>query len=176
MHPLEDLIKGSRVIPLTQGQVTIVDEEDYDWLNQWKWFAVYSPRGRYFYTRRNNKNEQGKPEWEHMHRLITGAKPGQITDLINRNTLDNRRSNLRLVTHIESVRNRKMQRHNTSGYRGVTFNKKSSKWQAQISVENDCLYLGVYQHPQDAAKAYDKAALKYYGHDFAQLNFPSFIR
>lgn len=156
-------------IPLTKGKFAIVDDDDYDRLmgiGKWRVDAY----GYAVKTKRYRK-ENGK--WSNtniiMHRLIANAKSGQFVDHINLNKLDNRKSNLRLCSRTENNRNIGLPKNNTSGYKGVTFFRLRGKFMAQITVNRKNIYLGYFEDPKDAAKAYNEAALKYYG-EFANLN------
>lgn len=160
-------------IPLTQGKFTVVDDEDYEWLMQWKWFAVKA--GKTYYARRASyKNGRLSPI--PMHREILGLLYGDGTlgDHRNRNGLDNRRNNLRVASAQLNCYNKGMQKNNTSGFRGVTWDKRSEQWLAQIRVDRKTKGLGYYPIKKDAAIAYDNAAIKYFGTD-AILNIPNNI-
>lgn len=104
------------------------------------------------------------------HRWIVGADRGDEVDHINGDKLDNRRVNLRLVTHSQNICNRPTQSNNTSGYRGVYWHRKLEKWGAQIKVDGRQNYLGVHLTLEDAARAYDAAACRFFG-EFARPNF-----
>ncbi len=106
-----------------------------------------------------------------MHRVIKGAKAGQSVDHVNGNGLDNRRSNLRLCAHAENLRNRKIHKNNKSGFKGVRKRKESSLWRAEIRSNHKFYFLGNFHSAEEAAHAYDAAALKLHG-EFARLNFP----
>ena len=115
-----------------------------------------------------------------MHRVILRAKPGQIVDHINRDTLDNRRANLRIVTASQNNWNQRLlPAHNTSGYRGVSQvichcvsrRYDEVKWQATINVKKRMIHLGYFASREAAAHAYDRAA-KMYHEGFGMLNFP----
>ena len=103
-----------------------------------------------------------------MHRFITGAKGGCQVDHINRNKLDNRRENLRLVTAQQNRFNSGIQSNNTSGYKGVC-QTESGKWQAQIALDRKSIYLGLFDDAVSAAKAYDTAAVALFG-EYASPN------
>jgi hypothetical protein len=134
-------------IKLTRGKFALVDDNDFDWLNQWKWhctsygYAVREVGGR----------KSRKVVW--MHRLINETPDQEITDHINRDRLDNRRANLRTVTATESIINRGMNRNNTSGHKGVIFRRDTGKWQARIKVAYKDKYLGCFEKLEDAIKA-----------------------
>lgn len=110
-----------------------------------------------------------------LSRLILSAVSGQIVDHINGNRLDNRRENLRLATHTENGRNRRISINNTSGFKGVTYCKALNKWIAQIEIKVDSnrkgISIGYFANKVEAAKAYDAKALELFG-EFAKLNFP----
>jgi hypothetical protein len=155
----------SKEIKLTQGKVTIVDAEDYDFLSQWKWYCDGGG-----YARRNSPRGDGKRVAILMHRFILDAPKGVEIDHRNRDTLDNRKSNLRLCNREENCRNKKKHSNNRSGYKGVS-RHNDGRWQAEISVSGQKKYLGRFDTKEEAAKIYDKEALKHFG-EFAYLNFP----
>jgi hypothetical protein len=152
-------------ISLTQGQFAIVDNDDYEWLSKFKWYA---DRNRSSYYARRNKN--GK--YIKMCRLIMGLKYGdkRMVDHINGNGLDNRRCNLRICTNAENQHNQRP-RIGTSEYKGVSLNRKNGYWIARIRVNGVRIYLGCSLDEKQAAILYDKAAIKYFGR-FAHLNLP----
>lgn len=152
-------------IELTQGQVSLVDDADYIWLNQWKWYAV-NFRG-HFYAAREEKGRH-----LYMSREILGLRQGdkRQADHINHNTLDNHRVNLRICTHQENTRNQKAYRGSSSQFRGVLWFNNS--WKASIKTNEKSKYLGSFSNERDAAYAYDLAAIEYHK-EFANLNFPN---
>lgn len=160
-----------KIIKLNKGYETIVDDKYFDILNKRKWFINYSngvPRYAAF-TFRKNKNNYCTL----MHRMIMeleGYKiKGKQIDHINGNGLDNRLENLRLASHSENQRNSKLRKDNTSGYKGVVWNKRDKVWFALLRIGKKRLNLGSFDNKIDAAKAYNEAAIKYYG-EFANLN------
>lgn len=161
-----------REISLTQGKVALVDEKDYDRLSKHKWYAAKSTYT--FYAQREVRIN-GTRLTISMHREILGLihGDGRIPDHRNRDGLDNRKENLRIVTYSVSVYNRNMLRSNTSGFRGVNWcwYHQINKWRARIQVGRKMIHGGYYLDPIDAALAYDNMAIKYFGND-AILNFP----
>jgi len=154
------------LISLTHGKFTIVEPQDYAFLMQWKWFYHGSYAARTHHIDRTNN----KCRTIFMHRVILermGHKNFTASDHKNRNKLDNRRYNLRPATDSQSQCNRNKQSNNTSGYTGVYWNR--GKWRADVRVNKKHIYLGRYNNPKEAAKAYNKAAIKYHG-EFAVLN------
>lgn len=156
-----------RQIPLSRGKFAIVDASDYDWLNQWKW--SYRPNG-YAIRKENVITDDGKLKRKtiRMHRIITNAPDNMEVDHINRNGLDNRRGNLRIVTHAQNMCNQKV-RTGTSKYKGVIWYNKNNKWLARIRKNGKAIHLGYFVCEIEAALAYNAAALKYHG-EFARLN------
>ena len=152
----------TKEIDLTQGKVALVDDEDYEWLSQWKlWYARKS--GRTFYAGRCCMRENGEPYIIHMHRVILGLQPGDgEVDHINHNGLDNRRSNLRVVSHKVNSRNRRKHKRNTSGHNGVVWEKKNKKWRARIDMNRKNIHLGLFDNIDDAVKARAKGELEYW--------------
>ena len=156
-------------ILLTQGKYAIVDDEDYDWLMQWKWCAHKQPDGAYYAQRRRSLSEG--PGVIYMHQQIAMTPPGMHTDHVNHTTLDNRRSNLHTATVSENLLNRKAPPcHNTSGYIGVSWHKKAKKWSAVIGYKYEYYYLGLFDDAAEAAHVRDGKAIELHG-DFAVLNF-----
>jgi len=155
-------------IPLTQGKFTLVDDDDYDYLSQWKWYATLIDGT--FYAERNGK--LGEPTKIKMHRVILGTEKGFLVDHRDGDGLNNRKDNIRSCTHTENARNRRLQYNSFSGYKGVSWHKKSKKWRSRITVDGKLIRLGSFFCLIKAAKAYDKAAKKYHG-KFANINFPT---
>lgn len=156
-------------IPLTKGYVALVDPVDMDLLDR-KWNARRS--GHTFYATRGRR----KPPYTIlMHRLILSRvlqrplSSREQVDHINGDGLDNRRCNLRLATNSENQCNARIRRNNMSGYKGVSWDKYCQKWRVQIRIEGKVTYVGLFDNSHDAARAYNEAALHYYG-EFARLN------
>lgn len=159
----------TKKIPLTQGFVAIVDAADYEWLSQWNWAIL--KRGPLLYAKRNAWLGDGKRRSVQMHRLVLGlTDPSIHIDHIDGNGLNNTRGNLRICTQQENMRNRRLNSNSTSGYKGVSWYKDRAKWHAQIVVNGKYHHLGHFITAEEAARAYDAAAIELHG-EFARLNF-----
>jgi hypothetical protein len=157
-------------IKLTKGKFAIVDDEDYDELMKYKWYAIKGST-IYFYARRTPfKDGQHKIS---MHRQILNF-PDKIIDHVNRNGLDNRKSNLRLCSKSENRINCKKHKNNTSGFRGVSWHPLIKKWQVRIQHNNISVHIGYFSEKIQGAKSYDKKAIEFFG-KFVVLNFPEEI-
>jgi len=150
-------------IELTQGKIVIVDAIDYEWLIQRVWHVGDDDYAR---TRLHNAEwAKGLPRKIAMHRMMLNPPPGFEVDHINNNRLDNRRSNLRLVTRSQNICN-SPNRPNKWGMRGVAHHIKSNTWQARITVQGKTHQLGYYKTPELAHAAYKEAVKLYHG-DYA---------
>lgn len=154
----------TKEIRLTQGKIALVDDEDFEWLNQWRWYY------RQGYARRNFYRMPGKGKTILMHRLILKTPDGFETDHVDGDGLNNRRINLRNCLRADNARNVGRTLRNTSGYKGATWHKQCRKWQAQIEINSKSIYLGLYNNAEDAAHAYDTKARELFG-KFACVNF-----
>lgn len=155
-------------IELTQGQIALIDDEDFDLVSQYKWYTDKTKKTIYARAH-NRKKNNGNQEKVKMHRLILNPPDGLHTDHINGNGLDNRRSNLRACTKAQNAQN---QRHKTGGsskYKGVCWHKLTKKWHASIGIDGKIKYLGLFIDEKEAAKAYNNAADANFG-EFARLN------
>lgn len=156
-------------VPLAQGQVAIVDDEDFERVSAFEWEARWHPGTRTFYAVRKVWVGRKVVQTVALHRWILNAPEGVLVDHRDGNTLDCRKANLRTATHAQNSRNSAQHRDNTSGFKGVS--KSGKKWAAYITVNRKPQYLGRFDKPVDAARAYDQAARKHFG-EFARLNFP----
>lgn len=156
-------------IPLTKGRVALVDDEDYELISQFTWH--YTTRG---YAMRSQRIGRIHKVGILMHRYIMSAPKDMHVDHINGDTLDNRRCNLRLASPSQNQHNkRKTKLYNTSSrFKGVTWHKHNKKWQAAIGGKGrQTRYIGQFTTQEEAARAYDAAALHLFG-EFAHINFP----
>lgn len=157
-----------REIQLTQGKVALVDDADYEYLSQWKWYAQLI-KGRW-YARRSVRKGFPKQIALSMHQVILNTPKGMESDHKNGNGLDNQRQNLRVCTKSNNMYNQKVQtRSKSSKFKGVYWSNKYRKWVAQIRVNHKAIWLGNFNLEIDAAKAYDATAKETFG-EFAKLN------
>jgi len=147
-----------------------VDPEDYERLAAYEWYYIKG-KHNFYAARASPVPKSGKTRIVSMHRDVIDVPEGMLVDHVNRDSVDNRKANLRPATHAQNACNRKKFRAGTSKYKGVTFRKASGKWAARICTERKHIHLGCFENESDAAKAYDNAARKYHG-EFAALNFP----
>jgi hypothetical protein len=143
-------------IELTQGKVTLIDDEDYEKVHQFKWSV---DGGGYAANRKHRA----------LHRFIMNAPKGMEVDHIDGDLLNNQKSNLRLCTHAQNMMNQKLPITNTSGYKGTCYNKANKQWRAYISSGNKQIHIGYYKTKELAAIAYNIKAMTLFG-DFAKLN------
>ena len=146
-------------IKLTKGQFTIVDDDMFDYLNQWKWCYSMSRRGSCGYAIRNNYPETKKI---YMHQVINNTPEGFETDHINRNKLDNRRANLRTATRMLNSRNQRERKDNTSGYKGISWDKETNSWAVYLSKSCKMIHLGRFKDLFEAINARKKGEELYW--------------
>jgi len=141
-------------IPLTQGKFALVDDDDFEYLSQWKW----SVDGKGYAVRGCGIK---------MHRLIMGAPADFFCDHINGVRLDNRKENLRLVTNKQNLWNRGKASNNTSGYKGVNF--QNGKWHVSIMASGIKYHFGCFETKEKAAAVYNEKAKEIHG-EYARIN------
>lgn len=143
-----------------EGYKFIFDKEDYDKIKDYHWICKKSG---YVYTTINNKHI-------YLYNLIMNKdeKDKRLVDHINRNPFDNRKCNLRFVTHQENIVNKSLQKNNTSNFSGVNYRKDINKWRAYITVNNrKQLTLGCFENKEDAVRKRLQAELDFFGRDLA---------
>lgn len=174
-------------IRLTQGKVAIVDDDDYERISQYKWYAGRDPKNGSYYATRSvvlQKEPKFKTKNFKMHREVLGIVDGKIhVDHKDGDTLNNTKENLRAATPSQNGQNRRKNKNNASGFRGVSFKKRTyvrvsnrnwdppKQWVAQINVNGKRICLGYFYTPEEAALAFDKAAKEFYGEFCGKLNF-----
>lgn len=161
------LTQMPKEIQLTQGKVALVDDEDFDYLNQWKWYAN-NLKGKFYAVRSESINKK-YTGCLLMHRVIMNPTKGLVVDHINGDTLNNQKNNLRNCTHADNIKNQKLSISNKTGFRGVSWHKNNKVYESRIRSNNISYYIGSFNNPIDAAKAYNEAAIKFHG-EFANLN------
>ena len=153
-----------KTIELTQNKFALVDDGDYYFYSNWNWQYANGYAIRF---ERHGKTRKTI----YLHREILNSPMNLDVDHINRNRLDSRRGNLRIATRSNNMANSPKPKNNTSGYKGVVWRKRKEKWEVKITYNYKKFYLGEFKCLEDAAKAYDKAAIINFG-EFATLNFP----
>lgn len=139
----------------------IIDREDFNKVKNLKWHLSH-----YGYI--VSSYERGKSLW--LHRVLLGlGRNDPEVDHKNRNTLDNRKANLRLATSSQNSQNMAIGRSNTSGYKGVSWHKQSQKWESYLDLNCKRIHLGMFDSKKDAAMAYNAGAKKNFG-EFARIN------
>ncbi|WP_086381942.1 AP2 domain-containing protein [Caballeronia sordidicola] len=159
-------------IPLTQGKVAIVDDEDYEALSRHNWFAVRRRRKTvaeaWYAARMSRKDESSSPRLIYMHGQILEAPSGFVTAHDNHDGLDNRRVNLCVASPAKVAAHKRTKPRALP--RGVRTRKKGRKLEAYITVSGRSVFVGLYHTPQEAADAYDAARVKHCGANFGTLN------
>jgi len=152
-----------KLIQLTQGQFAMVDDDMYEELNQYNWYASWD---RNCFRVLRNVTINGKRATVKLHRAIMNAQKGQIVDHIDNNTLNNQRSNLRLCTTSQNNMNRGMQTTNTTGYKGVFRNGKG--FIAKICLNGKVIHLGTRPTAEEAHELYKEGSKQHHG-DFGRV-------
>lgn len=153
-------------IKLIQGKVALVDDVDYEMVNKFKWYLWNN--NRISYAVRNIRYKKLRKTIR-MHRFILNVSSDRYVDHKNFNGLDNRRCNIRIATYLQNQWNRRLDKNNKSGFKGVCFIRNNNKWMSYIKINCKRIYLGSFNSKIEAAKEYDKNAIKYFG-EFARTN------
>lgn len=155
-------------IKLTQGKYALVDDADFETVSKYKWYAQNMGTGQPLWYAARSTWKNGKKGIIKMHRFIMGFPSSSLDiDHIDQNGLNNQKSNLRVVSHLQNMANGRTSRSNTSGFKGVSFN--GHKWVAQSKDRGVQNYLGSFENKIDAAIIYDMFVLLRHG-EFAQTN------
>jgi hypothetical protein len=144
--------------------VALVDEEDYERVSQYRWSPARGRDTTYAMSR------SGKTTI-YLHRTVLSEPPCPEVDHKDGNGLDNRKFNLRVATHQQNLCNQRLSRANTSGYSGVSWNRRRRKWVAQTKHYGKAIQIGLFDSKVDAALARDEYMRAHYG-EYARLNFP----
>lgn len=145
-------------VPLTRGYEALIDVEDINLVADYNWRAII--RGHTVYARRN---EPKTKKAIYLHRAIIFAPKGFQVDHKDRNGLNNRKRNLRIVTQSENQMNREGFKNNKSGFKGVFWCASQSKWRSRIQIYGEKIHLGYFDCPRKAHEAYKAASIKYHG-------------
>jgi hypothetical protein len=148
---------------VNSDKIVLVDDEDYDSANMHPWRE--SQYGYAVYCKAVNKRSHTFL----MHREIMNAPKGLSVDHVNGEKLDNRKSNLRIVTHSQNMFNTKRYSTNKSGYKGVSWHTLRNKWRARLHYKGTEVHIGLFESKEEAALAYNKKAEEMYG-EYARLN------
>jgi len=155
-----------KIIYTNKNEEILVDDDVYEQLNKLTWYKNIRGYAQHDF-RRNGKEGRFL-----MHRIVMKAKKGILIDHVNLNKLDNQKSNLRFCTSSQNSIHMPKSRKTKSGFKGVFYypwNCKSRPWQVGIGVNRKYKYIGAFATVEEAAEAYNKAAIKYHG-EFAYLN------
>lgn len=161
--------KGNmKQIQLSDDFFVLVDDEDYERISSWSWYLLKVKNSNNHYAVRHTP----RPNRRHiyMHREILNAPDGVEVDHVDGNGLNNTRKNLRLCTRSQNMMNRRASSSNISGFKGVSWDKSRNNYLSKIKVKGKTINLGRFVDPIDAATAYDRAAVKYFG-SYAKTNF-----
>lgn len=146
-----------KIIPIGKNLFCHVDNEDFDFLINMQWHA-------------NKDGYANNYKIGLMHRLITKCPPNKVVDHKDGDILNNKKNNLRICDQKNNIYNSRPNKNSKSKYKGVTWDKSKNKWVSKIGFEGKNSHIGYFHSEVEAAKAYDKEAIKLFG-EFAYLNF-----
>ena len=157
-----------KLIPLTKGYHAMVDDEDFEWLSQWRWHARVAKHTVYAAGISNGKH--GKRVGLKMHRVIMGITDRNIQiDHKDRNGLNNTRENIRLSTARENGINRGSRKNSSSRFKGVSWDKGAARWLSAISINGKTRRIGLFEDEEEAARQFNNMARDHHG-EFAVYN------
>lgn len=159
---------GVCLVPLTRGHFAVIDRADTPLVESHCW-SVSVRRNRCYAYR--DERRGGRRQTIYMHQIIMGVEHGELPDHIDGDGLNNRRANLRPTVSGQNNANQRLRSDNTSGFKGVAWDKNRQSWVAQISQNGVHRGIGRFATAEEAAKAYDDSARELFG-AFARLNFP----
>lgn len=149
------------IMQLRNAKIVLLDDDDFQKIKDYNW---YQSKVGYVYGREPKTNKT-----VYMHRVIMGAKKGELVDHINHIKFDNRKENLRIATASQNIFYQGPSAKNTSGYVGVSFSAEKKKWMAAIHKQGTTHRLGYFHNKHDAARMYNFWASDMFG-EFAFLN------
>lgn len=158
-----------RTILLTDSDVILLDDSDYNLAKRYNWWALRTTNGKKIKYAASDVFTRGERCTLLLHRVLLQPRADQYIDHINHNGLDDQRHNLRVCTMSQNQGNRRKQSNNTSGYKGVHWHTQRQKWCASIKINYRSHSLGLWSDPWRAAQAYNRAALEAWG-EFALIN------
>ena len=147
-------------INLTKEKYSLISDIDFKKINHYKWYAHWG--GNTFYAVRNFRMKNGKRKMIMMHRVIMKPPSNKEIDHIDGDGLNNQRNNLRICSHKQNLRNQGIPKNNTSGFKGVVWDKRDRRWRAQIRVNYKNIRLGSFKSKIEAHKEVVKAYKKYH--------------
>lgn len=154
-------------VPLTKGYEAVVDASDVDLLKNYNWQALVGPSG-IVYAKRSIRMPGKGVVTVFMHREIVSAKAGEEVDHRDHDGLNNRKGNLRRCTTSENQRNTTKNKRNTSGYKGVTWDKSKNKWKASMQLNGKGKHIGHFKTPEEASTAYREVCMKLHGEFYCE--------
>lgn len=147
-------------ILLTQDLYSIIDLDDFEKVKLYKWFAHKNKNSVYVET---NMIKNGKYTTVKLHRFLMNCPFDKIIDHIDGNGLNNCKSNLRICNHSQNNMNKRIPITNTSGFKGVSYYKKTNNWTSQLMIKKKTLYFGRFIEPEEAYLVYLLACIFYFG-------------